>query len=118
MGARLLDIALAKLLADNSKLLLNTMQKQKLLEKRVEKLEKSNGENQEPFYLTVIERLNQLNIVNYCNDRVTHIVAWCENLVGKTSFTLKKCASGNRLNTLFPRTIIDEAIELDKSTWK
>ncbi|MBU2892443.1 BRO-like protein [Colwellia sp. D2M02] len=111
------EIEMAKMLAQNSQLLLNTMQKQKSLEKRVEKLEDSPSNDN--FYFTVTERLNQLNINGYPKERITHIVAWCEKLIGTSTFTFKKCASGERLNTLFPQLIIDNAIDEDnKRTWK
>ncbi|MCV2885540.1 BRO family protein [Aestuariibacter sp. AA17] len=109
---------MAELLAQNSRLLADTITRQDKLEDevntkfgalddRVKQIE-SYGEDTSQ-YLTVGERLDELDIT-FDEKAREEIVAWCENITINSDYKRIKCPSNNRFNAKFAISVIDGAI--------
>ncbi|MDK1287742.1 BRO family protein [Pseudoalteromonas umbrosa] len=115
---------MAELLAQNSRVLADTINRQEELESQVievkskvdgvcEKLEKL--ENKEPHcsYTSVSERLKQLDIF-FDDEKILEAVAWCENLNFRQPKPKLPCPNGTRIGALFEIGVVDKAISYIK----
>lgn len=109
---------MAEILAQNSRLLADTITRQDkleedvntkfgLLDDRVKQIE-NHGEDTS-LYFTVGERLAELDI-NLTSEEHTEVVAWCEKLNMNSEYKRISCPSNDRLKAKFAVSIINQAI--------
>lgn len=114
---------MAEIVAQNSRLLADTIQEQEKLkievssvknevssvQARVSKLE--NGDHDSQFIITVREWFDEANQF-LSSEKEFDVVTWCENLSLRYSKRSIPCPSGERLNVRFHKPIIEEAKSL------
>lgn len=114
---------MAEIVAQNSRLLADTIQEQEKLklevstvkdevtsvQARVSKLENENVESQ--YIITVRQWFEEENLV-LSSEKEFDIVTWCENLSLRNAKRSIPCPSGERLSVRFHKSIIGEARSL------
>lgn len=114
---------MAEVVAQNSRMIADSLARQDAIEQDVIEVKNQLGHvvkkinsldvssKIDEFIVTVRERCNELDMEL---DSVTeeHLVAWCDNLSLNKNKRIRRCASGNWLNSRYDLLIIDEAISL------
>ena len=109
---------MAELLAQNSRLLSDTITRQDklddevntkfgVLDDRVKKIE-SYAEDTSSYF-SVTERLEELDI-KFDKKSCEEVVAWCENITINSDYKRIKCPSNDRFKAKFAVSVIDKAI--------
>lgn len=114
---------MAEVVAQNSRMIADALARQDELEqdvievktKLIDVVDKINSMevkgSEEKFIVTVRYRCNELDMA-LAPETEEHLVAWCDNLSLNQNKKIKRCASGERMNSRYHLSIIDEAIAM------
>ncbi len=114
---------MAEIVAQNSRMIADALAKQDELEQDVIEVKSKLGtvvdkvnamdskEPEDTFIVTVRHRCSELDM-SIDPETEEYLVAWCDNLSLNQNKRIKRCASGERLNSRYHLTVIDEAIAM------